>query len=556
MSKTTIIVGGVAGGASCAARLRRNDEHANIIVLERGPHVSFANCGLPYYVSGVIAKEDDLLLATPELFRHRYNIDVRTGHNVTAIDRSRKVVQVRLTDGGEQELVYDQLVLSPGAQPVRPPLPGVGLPGIFALRTVPDSNEIKQWIAGREVRHAVVVGGGFIGLEVAENLHQLDIGVTLLQRGDQLMGVFDPEMAEPMANAVRAAGIDLRLNNEVSRFDAVEGKGGIRVTLADGKQLQTDMVVLAIGVRAESGLAKAAGLEIGERGHILVNSRMQTSDPSIFAVGDAVEVRCAITGKPMALPLAGPANRQGRLAADVIAGRQREFRGVQGTAVCGAFGLTMASTGLNEQGLRRSGLPYRAVYIHPQNHVGYYPGAKTINMKLLFDPETGRVLGAQAVGEVGVERRIDVIAMAIQMGATVYDIEEAELCYAPQYGAAKDPVNLAGMVAANAMRGDLDITHWSELGCKTALVLDVRTPGEVQKEPMPCGMHIPIDELRGRLDELPKDRPIQVICRVGIRAYNAIRMLRQHGYQASLLSGGVSTWRYLFPDRSGSAQAS
>jgi len=294
MSKTTIIVGGVAGGASCAARLRRNDEHANIIVLERGPHVSFANCGLPYYVSGVIAKEDDLLLATPELFRHRYNIDVRTGHNVTAIDRDRKVVRVRITDGSEQELAYDHLVLSPGAQPVRPPLPGIDLPGIFALRTVPDSNEIKQWIGGREVRHAVVVGGGFIGLEVAENLHRLDIGVTLLQRGEQLMGVFDPEMAEPMANAVRAAGIDLRLNNEVSRFDPGAGAGtpgAIQVTLADGAQLQTDMVVLAIGVRAESGLAKACGLEIGERGHIVVNARMQTTDPNIFAVGDAVEVR-------------------------------------------------------------------------------------------------------------------------------------------------------------------------------------------------------------------------------------------------------------------------
>jgi len=253
----------------------------------------------------------------------------------------------------------------------------------------------------------------------------------------------------------------------------------------------------------------------------------------------------------MALPLAGPANRQGRLAADVITGRQREFRGVQGTAVCGAFGLTMAATGLNEQTLRRGNVPYKAVYIHPQNHVGYYPGSKTINMKLLFDAESSRVLGAQAVGEIGVERRIDVIAMAIQMGATVFDLEEAELCYAPQYGAAKDPVNLAGMVAANAMRGDLEITHWSDLGCKTALVLDVRTAGEVQKDPMPCGKHIPIDELRGRLDELPKDKPIQVVCRVGIRAYNAIRMLRQHGFQASLLSGGVSTWRYLFPGRSG-----
>lgn len=546
MSKTTVIVGGVAGGASCAARLRRNDEHANIIVLERGPHVSFANCGLPYYVSGVIANEEDLLLATPEFFQRRFNIDVRTGHNVTAIDRAGKTLQGVRQDGSPFTLNYDTLVLSPGAQPVRPPLPGIDLPGIFSLRTVPDSNLIKQWIKRHDVRHAVVVGGGFIGLEVTENLRHMEIGVTLIQRDPQLMISLDPEMVQPMTNAVRAAGVDLRLNTEVTRFERQgDGNGALRLSLSSGEQISTDMVILAIGVRPDSDLARSCGLELNARGHIVVDTRMATADPDIFAVGDAVEVRCAITGKPMTLPLAGPANRQGRLVADVISGKRRGFRGVQGTAICGAFGLTLASTGLNERTLRAHKTPYETVYIHPRNHVGYYPGAKTINMKLLYDTGSGRVLGAQAVGENGVERRIDVIAMAIQMGATVFDLEEAELCYAPQYGAAKDPVNLAGMVAANAMRGDLAITHWDEMHCNEALVLDVRTVGEVQQQPMPCGLHIPIDELRGRLAELPRTQPIHVVCGVGIRAYNAIRMLRQEGFKASLLSGGVSTWMHL-----------
>jgi NADPH-dependent 2,4-dienoyl-CoA reductase/sulfur reductase-like enzyme/rhodanese-related sulfurtransferase len=548
MSKTIVIVGGVAGGASCAARLRRNDEHARIIVLERGPHVSFANCGLPYYVSGIIANEEDLLLATPEFFKARFNIDVRTGHNVTGIDRTNKTVQITRMDGGQEQLSYDHLVLSPGALPLIPQLPGIDLPGIFSLRTVPDSNQIKQWVKRHDVRHAVVVGGGFIGLEVTENLHHLEIGVTLIQRDPQIMTTIDPEMVQPMTKAVRAAGIDLRLNTEVSRIDrdaTPSGTGPLRVTLSNGQQLLTDMLILAIGVRPDSALAQSCGLEVSPRGHIVVDSRMQTSDPDIFAVGDVVEVSCAITGKSTALPLAGPANRQGRLVADIITGKRRGFRGVQGTAICGAFGLTLASTGLNERALRGHKIPYETIYIHPRNHVGYYPGAKTINMKLLYETSNGRVLGAQAIGEDGVERRIDVIAMAIQMGATVFDLEEAELCYAPQYGAAKDPVNLAGMVAANAMRGDLPITHWNEIGCQTALVLDVRTAGELQQDPMPCGKHIPIDELRARLGELSKDTPIQVVCGVGIRAYNAICMLRQEGFQASLLSGGVSTWMHL-----------
>lgn len=545
--KTIVIVGGVAGGASCAARLRRNDEHAEIIVLERGPHVSFANCGLPYYISGVIEKEEDLLLADADFFRDRFGITVRTGHAVTAIDRGAKRVMVSPEHGEPYAQPYDKLVLSPGAQPIRPPLPGIELPGIFSLRTVPDSNLIRQWIGQRSVRRAVVVGGGFIGLEVAENLHALGIHVTLVELASQVMAAFDPEMVQPVTEAMHKAGVELRLSRQVSGFEPGSDGHALTVSLADGERIAADMAVLAIGVRPDSGLARECGLTLGERGHILVDAHMRTSDPDIFAVGDAVEVKCALTGQPTAVPLAGPANRQGRLVADVIAGRRRGFRGVQGTAVCGAFGLTMASTGLNERTLRRLQIPHEVVYAHPRNHVSYYPGAEAINMKLLYSTADGRVLGAQAIGPDGAERRIDVIAMAIQMRATVFDLEEAELCYAPQYGAAKDPVNLAGMVAANAMRGDLPITHWSDIGCETALVLDVRSQDEVRDDPMPCGLHIPIDELRARLHELPHDRAIQVVCGVGIRAYNAIRMLQQRGYRASLLSGGVSTWLHFNP---------
>jgi NADPH-dependent 2,4-dienoyl-CoA reductase/sulfur reductase-like enzyme/rhodanese-related sulfurtransferase len=544
---TTVIIGGVAGGASCAARLRRNDEQMNIIVLERGPHVSFANCGLPYYLSGIISKEEDLLLATPEFFKQRFNIDVRTGNSVTSIDCTKRIVKVRRSeDGKEYSLAYDHLVLAPGASPIRPPLPGIDLPGIFSLRSVPDSNVIKSWNHQHKVKRAVVIGGGFIGIEVTENLHHLGIAVTLIERMDQVMVALDPEMAQVLADQLRGAGVDLRLGCEVTAFEKKprSRKDELVVKLGNGEQVEADLVILAIGVRPESDLAKACGLDLGQRGHIVVNSHMRTSNPNIFAVGDAVEVKCAITGGRTAVPLAGPANRQGRLAADVIAGERRSFRGVQGTAVCGAFGLTVATTGLNERAARAHGIPCEVVYAHPRNHVGYYPGASIINMKLVFDSGTGRVLGAQAVGMDGAERRIDVIAMAIQMGATVFDLEETELCYAPQYGAAKDPVNMVGMVAANVMRGDLTIAHWDQMASDGALVLDVRTAKEVKDDPIPTSLHIPIDELRSRLKALPKNKPIQVVCGVGIRAYNAIRILRQRGYQASLLSGGVSTWRH------------
>lgn len=542
---TTVIVGGVAGGASCAARLRRNDERMNIVVLERGPHVSFANCGLPYYLGGVIEKEEDLLLASPDFFRDRFNIDVRIRNSVAAIDREACTVRVQRGISDAYELRYDWLVLAPGANPIRPSLPGIDLPGIFSLRSVRDSNVVKSWIRSKNVRRAVVIGGGFIGLEVTENLHRLGIGVTLIERSDRIMGTLDPEMTLPLVDRIRTRNVDLRLCSEVTGFEPKPGAqsaDAISVRLGSGESVDADMVLLAIGVQPESDLAGACGLELGPHGHILVNSQMRTSDARIFAVGDAAEVKCAITGNTTALPLAGPANRQGRTAADVIAGKRQRFRGVQGTAVCGVFGMTIATTGLNERAVRTSGIPYEVVYAHPRNHVAYYPGSTEISMKLIYETSTGRVLGAQALGQDGVERRIDVIAMAIQLGASVFDLEEAELCYAPQYGAAKDPVNMIGMVAANAMRGDMMITHWDQMNCDDAVVLDVRTAEEARKNPIPCGLHIPIDDLRRELGRLPRERPIQVVCAVGIRAYNAIRLLTQHGFRASLLSGGVSTW--------------
>ncbi len=540
-SRTVVIVGGVAGGASCAARLRRQDEQVRIIMVERGPYVSYANCGLPYYVGGVIREEEKLLVATAELFRDRFRVEVRTGEEVVAIDRQAKQVEIhRLADGHRYAQPYDTLVLSPGARPVRPPLPGIDLGGIFSLRTVPDSRQVRGWIHDHQVGEAVVVGGGLIGLEMAENLIRRGIRVTLVERDVQVAPPLDPEMAVPVQQRLEKKGVTVALGEAVSTFE--EASGRLVVHTASGRRIDTDMVILAIGVRPESELARGCGLEVAASGHIVVDDHLRTRDPAILAIGDAVEIRCAITGRRATLPLAGPANRQGRIAADVIAGRARPFRGVQGTAVCGLLGLTFACTGLNERAAQAAGLDYQVAYSHASHHVGYYPGSRSIYLKLLFEPGDGRVLGAQAIGEQGVARRIDVIAMAIQMGATVFDLEEAELCYAPQYGAAKDPVNVIGMIGANVVRGDLGITPWQEMGADDAFVLDVRDAKEVTERPMNGVVQIPLNELRDRLHELPANRPIQVSCAVGRRAYNATRLLNQHGHRATLLSGGVETW--------------
>eukprot|EP00668_Euglena_longa_P040946 GGOE01053888.1.p2 GENE.GGOE01053888.1~~GGOE01053888.1.p2 ORF type:complete len:564 (+),score=204.89 GGOE01053888.1:25-1692(+) len=539
-----LIVGGVAGGATCAARARRISEKAEIIVLERGPYVSFANCGLPYYVGNVIADEKKLILASPELFKNRFRIEVRLENEVTAIDRERCVISVKdWKTGKEYEEKYDALVLSPGAAPVRPPMPGINLPGVFVVRTIPDSNQIRQWIDDRRVKHAVVVGGGFIGLEMAENLVTRGVKVTLLQREPQVLMPLDPEMASPIHDRIRKHGVELQLLDGAAGFEEVEG-GKLQVSTTAGAKHLTDLVVLGIGVRPETSLARKAGLKIGERGGTRVNFQMQTNDPKIWAVGDAVENLDFVTGEHAVVPLAGPANRQGRVAADAIFERSCTFRGVQGTAVCGLFGLTAACTGSNERMLKQLGRDYDKVYLHPAHHVGYYPDAKPIFLKVLFAKRDGKVLGAQAVGEEGVEKRIDVISVMIQMGGTVMDLMEVELCYAPQYGAAKDPINMAGMIATNSLRGDAPLVHWSALEQlkQEGTLLDVRNPDEVAAGHIPGAVNIPLPELRDRLGELDPTKKVFVYCQVGQRGYYATRVLRLNGLDAYNLSGGYKTY--------------
>lgn len=540
--KKIVIVGGVAGGASCAARCRRLDEEAEILMLDRGPYVSFANCGLPYYVGDVITDESKLLVASPELFRERFRIEARTEHEVTAIDRGAREIEVReLATGRTYRENYDALVLSPGAAAIRPPLPGIDLPGIFVVRTVPDSRRIRDWIDEKSAKSAVVIGGGFIGLEMAENLVHRGLSVTVVEMLDQVMPPLDPEMALPVQQELEKHGITVALGDGVAEFESRDGQ--LIVRTKSGATHAGDLVILAIGVRPENALAKAAGLELGQRGGIRVDDRMRTSDQNIWAVGDAVETRDVVTGEWTLIPLAGPANRQGRIAADAICGRETRFRGVQGTAICGMFDISVASTGASEKSLLRAGITdYEKVYLHPANHVGYYPGAKPIHMKVIFRKSDGLILGAQAVGEVAVDRRIDVIATAIQFGGTVFDLEESELCYAPQFGAAKDPVNFAGMVAANFLRGDLPMADWKNLLPESATLVDVRDPDEFAEGHIPGARNLPLGELRGRLGELPRDRELWLYCQVGLRGYIAARLLLQHGFKAKNLSGGYRTY--------------
>lgn len=542
--KRILIVGGVAGGASCAARARRHSEAAEIIIFERGPFVSFANCGLPYYVGDVITDEKKLLVANAELFRQRFNIDVRLEHEVMAIDRDAAQITIKALKTGElYRESYDALVLAPGAAPIRPPLSGIDLPGIFALRTIPDSRRIREWIAAHQVKQAVVVGGGFIGLEMAENLVHRGIKVTLIEKNPQVLTPLDPEMVSPVHERLRSQGVTLCLGDRVAGFEP-SVQGGIIVSTESEATYAADLVILGIGVRPETALAKAAGLKIGNRGGIRVDDQMQTSDPKIWAVGDVVEVRDFVTGEYTVIPLAGPANRQGRIAADAIFERSSTFRGVQGTAVCGVFGLTIAITGANEKTLQRLGWRYGKVHLHPGQHVGYYPNAKPIDLKLLFSTQDGRILGAQAVGEEGAEKRIDVIAMALQTGATVFDLEEAELCYAPQFGAAKDPVNMAGMIAANALRGDAPLVHWQQLAdLNGGLLLDVRNVDEFEAGHVEGAVNIPLAQLRERMHELKPDQDIWVYCQVGQRGYYATRALRLSGFNAHNLSGGFKTYQ-------------
>ena len=552
-----VVVGGVAGGASCAARLRRLDEKAEILMVERGPYVSFANCGLPYHVGGVIEKESSLLVASERMFRDIFAIDVRTHCEAISISPEHKTVSLRNVQTGEITTEsYDKLVLSPGATSVRPPLPGIDLPGIFHVRTVPDARTIREWIEGgteylagmyrysgiqmlKPVRRAVVVGGGFIGLETAENLAHLGFDVTLIQKPDHVLSPLDPEIACLVQEHIKRHGINVVANDGVVGFKESEG-GVVDVQTNSGNTYPAEIVILAIGVRPDTTLAKKAGLTIGDRGGIRVDDHMRTSDPDIFAVGDVVEVEDFVTGQWSLIALAGPANRQGRIAADVIAGRDSRYRGTQGTSIIGLFGGAVAWTGVNEKTLKDLGeKDYEKIYLFPNSHAGYYPGAKMLGLKVIFRKSDGRVLGAQALGQDGpaVDKRISALAIAIQMGATIYDLEEAELCYAPQFGSAKDPVNFAGMVAGNVVRGDMPLTHWDCSG--NAFFLDVREPVELSLEGVPGALNIPLGQLRTRLEELPRDREILVICRSAQRAYTATRILVQNGLDARALSGGT-----------------
>lgn len=540
-----LIVGGVAGGASAAARARRLSEDAEIILFERGPDVSFANCGLPYYLGGEIRERDKLLVVTPERLRTRYKLDVRVLTSVESIDRSAKKVHARdLVTGQECEESYDKLILAPGAAPIRPPLPGIDSPGIFTLRNLQDIDRIKAKL-DQAVRRAVVVGAGFIGLELVENLVRRGITTTVVEVQDQVLPPFDKEMTTPIAVHLAAKGVSLMLGQSAEAFE--QASDGLVVHLKSGQRLPAQLVVLGVGVRPENRLAVDAGLEVGPRGGIRVNEHLQTSDPDIYAVGDAIEVKDFVTGEPTQVPLAGPANRQGRIAADHIFGRDAHYRGTQGTAIVRVFERTAALTGASEKVLKRAKRPYRKVYIHPTHHAGYYPGPEAMTLKLLFEPETGKVLGAQAVGGTGVDKRIDVLAVAIQAGMTVFDLEEMELAYSPQYGSAKDPINMAGFVAGGLLRGehpqvDVEAVLTPPPGNHRFLV-DVRTPQEFAAGHLPDAVNIPVDELRSRLAEFPRDGEIAVYCQVGQRGYLATRILRQAGFDAVNVGGGYKTYR-------------
>jgi len=546
-SKRVSIVGGVAAGASCAARLRRMDENAEIYLFERSGYISFANCGLPYYLGGVIEQRQHLLVATPERFRDLLNVEVRIGREVVGIDRQKRTIAVHNIHSQQQSTeAYDVLVLAPGAAPIRPNIEGVDLPGVFCLRNMEDSDQIHAWLSGREAERAVVVGAGYVGLEMVENLCRLGMDVTLLEKMDQAMGPMDPEMLGPLYARLAQEEVDLRLNCGVERIEQGREKM-LHVVAGNSSVFPADVVILAAGVRPEVDLARAAGLEIGELGGIRVDDQMRTSDPNILAIGDAVEVRDWVTGRWALVPLAGPASRQGRVAADVICGRPARYRGTQGTAVVGLFGLTLAATGANEKRLAAAGMPFKKSYTHSLDHAGYYPGAAQISVKLLYEGQSGRLLGAQAVGAAGVDKRIDILSMAIQKGATIFDLEEAELCYAPQYGSAKDPVNIAGFVAANALRGDLEVVHWEDWDARgrqgdAPLLLDVRPPAMIAASgETPGTIKIPLGELRNRLEELPRDAEIWVHCSVGQTSYYANRILLQHGFRVANLSGGFTS---------------
>lgn len=560
-----LIVGGVAGGASAAARARRLSEDAQIIMFERGNFVSFANCGLPYHIGGDIKDRSKLLLQTPESFLARFNVDVRIMNEVLSINRQDKTVAVKnLLDGSEYEETYDFLLLSPGASPIVPPIPGLNNPLTHSLRNIPDMDRIIKSIQMNKPEHATVVGGGFIGLEMMEAFHQLGIKTSLIEMADQVMTPVDREMAGFAHAEIRAKGIDLKLgvalesvqflrNEHIASIEAGENEkhqhleGELELTLNNGEKIITDILIMAIGVRPETKLAIEAGLKIGALGGIYTNEYMQTSDPSIYAVGDAVEEKDFVTGEQTLVPLAGPANRQGRMAADNMLGRKETYQGTQGTAICKIFDLAVASTGKNEKQLKRAGIEYEKVYVHTSSHASYYPGAEVVSFKMLFDPKSGKILGAQAVGKDGIDKRIDVMAVAQRAGMTVEQLQHLELTYAPPYGSAKDVINQAAFVANNIIKGDATAIHYDEIEklSENQVLLDVRNPGELESIGFLEGaINIPVDQLRHRMKELPKDKEIVIYCQVGLRGNVAYRQLVNNGFKARNLIGGYRTYFY------------
>ena len=553
-----IIVGGVAGGATAAARLRRLDEQAEIVVFERSGYVSYANCGLPYYIGGIIEDPEALTLQTPESFFARFRVDMRVRHEVTAVHPERKSVSVKNLETGEEfEECYDKLILSPGAKPTQPKLPGVGLEKLFTLRTVEDTFRIKDYINTHRPRSAVLAGGGFISLELAENLRELGMEITIVQRPRQLMNPFDPDMAAFIHGEVRRHGIRLALGHTVEGF--AEKGGGVDVLLKDEAPLHADMVVLAIGVTPDAALAKEAGLELGLKGSIVVNDRMETSVPDIYAVGDAVQVKHYVTGQDAVISLAGPANKQGRIAADNICGGDSRYSGSQGSSVIKVFDLTAAATGVNETNARKAGLDADAVILSPMSHAGYYPGGRLMTMKVVFERGTCRLLGAQIVGYEGVDKRIDVLSTAIRAGLTAIQLKDLDLAYAPPYSSAKDPVNMAGFMVENLAKGVVkqwrmeDFSGLPRDGSVT--LLDVRTPQEYMGGHIEGFRLIPVDELRERLEELERGKPVYVICQSGLRSYIACRILAGNGFDAYNFAGGFRYYDTVANDRRLSEQA-
>lgn len=543
-----IIIGGVAGGASAAARLRRLDEQAEILLLERGDYISYANCGLPYYIGGVITNKDELTLQTPKSFHARFNVDVRVLSEVLSIDPTAKTVEILdVKNNAKYTESYDKLILSPGAEPVRPPIEGAGNAKVFTLRNIPDTYRIKEYVDREKPKSAVVVGGGYIGIEMAENLHDVGVDVTLVELADHVIAPLDYDMACEAHNHIRAKGVTLILGDGVKAISDKDGRLAVKLGTSE---LATDMVIMAVGVRPDSALAKNAGIAVNPRGCILVDAHMRTDAADVYAVGDAVEVADFVTGQGSFIPLAGPANKQGRIAADHICGFDSAYEGTQGSAILKCFDLTIACTGINERTAKAQGIAYEKSFTYSGSHASYYPGAVNMSVKLLFATDTGKVLGAQLIGYDGVDKRCDVLATAIRAGMTVYDLTKLELCYAPPFSSAKDPVNMAGFVAQNILTGKVKIFHWHDIAAldkQKVTLLDVRTSMEYENGEIDGFVSIALDSLRDNLDKLDKSKPVYVTCQVGLRGYVACRILTQNGFDCYNLSGGYRLYRTIFP---------